>query len=72
VQVYNCGNEALIKNANVKGFITAICIRGIQITYEICYYLNGVYNSHWFNDYEFVVTDLAAKEKIGFIDKGVK
>lgn len=68
IDVYKCGTKIKLTNANVPGFITAICIRGKNITYEVSYFLNSVYCSNWFNSYEFeLVEENESSDKIGFI-----
>ena len=66
--MYPCGIEVDIKVLNVKGFITAICIRETKIAYEISYFVNNEYKQIWLQDYEFS-TERKRDLEIGFISK---
>lgn len=64
-ELYKCGTLVNLKNININGYITGICIRADNITYEISYFMNFTYCTHWFNIYEFeVVND--SKMSIGY------
>lgn len=52
---------------NMNGTVTAICIRGGNVTYEVAWVHNGVRRNEWFEDFELTPTaGEAAREMIGF------
>lgn len=46
------GDKVKIRLLELDGFITAICFRGEQKTYEVSFFSNGEYNQKWFEDFE--------------------
>lgn len=46
------GDRVIIKILELQGFITAVCIRGKYITYEVTYFSNGEHYQRWFEYFE--------------------
>lgn len=66
IEIYQCGTEVVLKTGDYKGFIVGISISDSRISYEISYFENGSYTTHYFQDYEFLVSAEIEKNKIGF------
>jgi hypothetical protein len=50
--VFEYGDMVIIKLLELQGFITAVCIRGAYITYEVTYFSNGEHYQRWFEYFE--------------------
>jgi len=64
--VYKCGQKVKINDIDIYGYITGINIRNNNIMYEISYYMNNNYYTHWFYDYQLDFGKNGIKVKIGF------
>lgn len=65
MDIYKCGTPVTIKLANVKGFISACCIRHKNAQYEIIYYEGLQQHIIWANESEFEINE-PETIKIGF------
>ncbi len=59
------GQQIITKSGRVKGTITAACIRGGNISYEVSYFSNNAYSQCWMYAFEFDV-DSSEKKSPGF------
>lgn len=50
--VFEYGDMVIIKLLELQGFITAVCIRGDYVTYEVTYFSNGDHYQRWFEYFE--------------------
>ena len=51
--VLSCGTNVILTNSEAHGIITAIKIAEHSVSYEVSYFVNGVYTKNWFSDKEF-------------------
>lgn len=49
---FNFGDKVIIKLLELSGYVTAICLRGSYVTYEVSYFSNGNYEQKWFEYFE--------------------
>jgi Neuraminidase (sialidase) len=68
IEVYPCGTKTQITDIKTDGHITGINLRGIHanIMYEVSYFFNNQYQSHWFYEIQLNFQENIEKEKIGF------
>lgn len=60
------GTKIITVIGQVKAIITATCIRGENITYEISYFQNGLSTTAWIHRIEFDI-DESQKGKAGLV-----
>lgn len=65
ITAFACGTEVIIKGAEIKAIITAVCIRFGSINYEVTYYSKGVQEVVWVREQEFTAREYETT-KIGF------
>jgi hypothetical protein len=69
MEVYKTGTEIETIIGNIKGIITAICIRQLRVNYELSYFNKDGYKTCWISEDEFIVKENTGKIKIGFKNK---
>jgi hypothetical protein len=63
MKIYKIGS--CVHFNSYQGIITAVCIRGLNIQYEISYFVGADYKQIWLTEYEFSIEN-TNKFKIGF------
>jgi hypothetical protein len=66
VTVIAYGTDVTI-GGGVKGVITAVCMRGTRITYEVTWWDGATRRAEWMDAIE-VNTESTSRQKIGFIE----
>lgn len=56
ISIFKCGQEIRTKIGKIEGVITATCIRGNSITYELSYFKDGEHKTTWISDVEIDYT----------------
>jgi len=67
IQVVKYGTPVTTVIGNIKGLVTAVCIRDTNVTYEISYFNNGLSVNCWLYRIEFTI-DESAKSKPGLVN----
>jgi len=63
--IFPCGTDVVIIQPSLPGKITCIAIRFDTVAYEVTYYIDGVQQSVWCNQDEFIPG--SKKRKVGFM-----
>jgi hypothetical protein len=50
--IYEIGDKVKINLLELNGYITAICLRLGNTSYEVSYFSNGDYQQKWFEHFE--------------------
>ena len=74
ISVLPCDTKVVLNISNNTGIITGICIRGLEVSYEIGNYEGGVYKTVWLRKSQFEPVNIldTGEVLIGFITEGVK
>lgn len=55
------GTEIITKSGKIRAIITACCVRGGNISYEVSYFINHEYKQCWLYQFEFDLADEVKK-----------
>lgn len=65
INIIKYGTPVITKSGKINAFITGVCIRGENMTYELSYFDGGTHNEVWLYRFEFDVNESQPK-KAGF------